>query len=129
MTVRFLSEDWFQQVEKLTAEAGDINAPAPLADLKLNLAVNDAAAGEVEMSMEGGKLKKGFHADAPVKMLLPADLARKIFIDFDQGAAMQGFMAGQISVEGDMAQLMALQTVQPSAEQKALLDKISAITA
>ena len=128
MSVRFLSDDWFQEVEKLTTAAGDINAPAPLADLKLNLAVNNDS-DEVEMSMDGGKLVKGFQAEAPVKMALPADLAKKIFIEFDQGAAMQGFMAGQISVEGDMAQLMALQTVQPSSEQKALLDQILAITA
>jgi len=128
MAIRFLSDEWFTEVEKLTAEAGDINAPAPLADLTLNLAVNDDQ-GPVEMSMAGGRLVKGCHSDAPVKMVLPADLARKIFIDFDQSAAMQGFMAGQITVEGDMGQLMALQTVQPSTEQKALLNKISAITA
>lgn len=128
MSKRFLSEEWFTEVEKLTAAAGDINPPAPLADLKLNLAVKDSD-GPVEMSMDGGRLVKGFQPEAPVTMTLPADLARRIFIDFDQSAAMQGFMAGQISVDGDMGQLMALQTVQPSTEQRALLDKISAMTA
>ena len=127
MTLRFLSDEWFNEVERLTAAAGDIKAPEQLACLKLNLAVNHAT-GPVEMSMNGGKFEKGFQKGAPVTMGLPSDLARKIFIEFDQGAAMQGFMAGLITVEGDMAQLMALQTVQPSSEQKALLDQILAIT-
>lgn len=128
MSIRFLSDEWFNEVEKLTAAAGDIKAPEQLADLKLNLAVNDDN-GPVEMSMNGGRLEKGFQDGAPVTMGLPSELARKIFIEFDQGAAMQGFMAGEITVEGDMGQLMALQTVQPSTEQKALLDQILAITA
>lgn len=128
MAQKFLSEEWFSEVDRLNAEAGDINAPSTLKELKLNLAVNDSD-HEVAMSMNEGKLVKGFQPDASVKMMLPAELARKIFIESDQMAAMQGFMAGQIKVEGDMSQLMALQSVQPSAEQKALLDKILAVTA
>lgn len=128
MQNRFLSNEWFNEVDRLTSEAGDINPPGPLKELKLNLEVKDSDA-LVQMRMDGGKLMRGFDDNAPVKMTLPAELARKIFIEFDQSAAMQGFMAGQISVDGDMAQLMALQTVQPSAEQKALLDEIQKMTA
>jgi putative sterol carrier protein len=41
---------------------------------------------------------------------------------------MQGFMSGQIKVEGDMSKLMAMQTARPSDKQKELLKEISAIT-
>lgn len=128
MSVCFLSDEWFQQIETLTVAAGDIHMSKQLSSLILNLAVHNEN-GLVEMSMNGGKLEKGFQDNASVTMKLPADLARKIFIDLDQNAAMQGFIAGQITVDGDMGQLVALQTVQPSAEQKALLAQIASITA
>ena len=62
-------------------------------------------------------------------MPLPADLARRLFIENDQSAGMQGFMSGQIKIEGDMSKLMAMQTVQPSASQKALQKQILEATA
>mgnify|MGYP000170674213 FL=1 len=62
-------------------------------------------------------------------MILPADLAKRIFIEGDQSAGMQGFMSGQIRIEGDMSKLMALQTAQPTASQVELMKKIAAITA
>ena len=37
-------------------------------------------------------------------------------------------MSGKIRVEGDMSQLMTLQTAKPSSEQAALFDKIKAVT-
>lgn len=128
MAEQFLSDKWFEQVDQLTQQAGDLDVPTQLKNLRLNLAVA-AEQGPVEMSMADGKFQRGFDAESTVKMVLPADLARKIFIEFDQSAAMQGFMAGQIKVEGDMSQLMALQTVQPSAPQKELLSQIQAMTA
>lgn len=42
--------------------------------------------------------------------------------------AMEAFMAGKIRVDGDMGQLMSIQTASPSPEQKQLLKNILAIT-
>jgi len=74
-------------------------------------------------------IEEGHHADAPTTMILPADLAKRIFIEGDQSAGMQGFMSGQIRIEGDMSKLMALQTAQPSADQVALMKQIQDVTA
>ena len=41
---------------------------------------------------------------------------------------MGAFMSGKIRVEGDMSQLMALQTARPSDEQKALFKDIKSMT-
>ena len=62
-------------------------------------------------------------------MILPADLAKRIFIEGDQSAGMQGFMSGQIKVDGDMSKLMSLQSAQPTDEQKQLMKQIQDITA
>lgn len=124
----FLSEEWFAQVAEIEAAAGNLNVPASLANLALNLTVTGTAAGNVDLCLNGGRFEKGLNASAPTKLTLPADLARRIFLDNDQNAGMQGFMSGQIRVEGDMSKLMALQSARPSEEQRAVLGKIKAIT-
>jgi putative sterol carrier protein len=84
--------------------------------------------GDREMCLSGGNIEKGHHQNAPTKLILPVDLAHRLFIDNDQSAGMQGFMSGQIKVEGDMSKLMAMQTVQPSAEQMALQKQLLEFT-
>ncbi|RMF13969.1 MAG: SCP-2 sterol transfer family protein, partial [Candidatus Dadabacteria bacterium] len=59
---------------------------------------------------------------------IPFEIAKKMFIEGDQQAGMQAFMAGQIQVEGDMSVIMQIQAVPPSPEQIELGKKISAIT-
>ncbi|MCH8544419.1 MAG: SCP2 sterol-binding domain-containing protein [Alcanivorax sp.] len=128
MSCEFLSDEWFAKVEELRAAAGDIEAPAALADLVINITIGTDG-GEKQMALVGGMLEQGHHADAPTTMILPADLAKRIFIEGDQSAGMQGFMSGQIRVEGDMSKLMALQTAQPTGAQVELMKKIQEITA
>ncbi len=125
----FLTEDWFATVEKLTAEAGDLNSPPALANLAINLVVTDAS-GNTELALDGGKIKKGLSfSNAKTTLNMDAETLRKVFLEFDMAAAMQAFMTGKIKVQGDMSQLMALQTAKPSQEQKDLFKKVSEQTA
>ena len=124
----FLTDDWFANVEKLTAEAGDLNLPASLANLALNLVVTGGE-GTTELALENGKIVKGSSANAKTTLNLDADTLRKVFLEFDMAAAMQAFMTGKIKVQGDMSQLMALQTAKPSQEQKDLFKKVLEQTA
>jgi putative sterol carrier protein len=128
MSVEFLSDEWFAKVEELRAEAGDLDVPAQLADLQLNLTVTDGS-DEINMALNGGNLERGSIEGAATTLIVPKDLAYKLFIEQDQSAAMQGFMSGQIKVEGDMSKMMAMQSVQPSAKQNELTAKIAEITA
>ncbi|AJD47883.1 hypothetical protein A167_02388 [Alcanivorax sp. S71-1-4] len=128
MSSEFLSDEWFAKVQELRAQAGDIEAPAALADLVINITVNTGD-GEKQMALVGGMIEQGHRDGAPTTLILPADLAKRIFIEGDQSAGMQGFMSGQIRIEGDMSKLMALQTAQPTAAQKDLMKQIHAITA
>ena len=123
----FLSDDWFAAVEKIRDEAGDLDVPPQLADLQLNLRVTTDG-DDVEMSLNGGNLERGVIADAGTTIILPKELAVKLFIEQDQSAGMQGFMSGQIKVEGDMSNMMAMQSVQPSAKQQELQKKIADMT-
>ena len=128
MRHKFMSADWFAKVKELRDAAGDIDTPAALHDLVINITVTGTDDGEKQMSLVAGMIEEGHHASAATTMILPVDLAHRLFIDNDRSAGMQGFMTGQIKIEGDMSKLMALQTAQPSADQVALMKKIQEVT-
>jgi putative sterol carrier protein len=119
----FLTDDWFSNVENLTAQAGDLNLPPALANLAINLVVTDSQ-GNTELSLDGGAIKKGLSPNAKTTLNMDGETLRKVLLEFDMAAAMQAFMTGKIKVQGDMSQLMALQTAKPSQEQKDLFKKV-----
>jgi putative sterol carrier protein len=124
----FLTDDWFSAVETLTAQAGDLNLPPALANLAINLIVADTS-GNTELSLDGGAIKKGLSSNAKTTLNIDGETLRKVFLEFDMGAAMQAFMTGKIKVQGDMSQLMSLQAAKPSPEQKDLFKKVLELTA
>ena len=104
----FLSDAWLEEVKTLIAESG---APEPSADaITVNMVVTGGPEGDRELHMAGGSFGAGLVDDAPTKLTVPYDVARNMFINGDQSAAMQAFMSGQIKVEGDMTKLMAMQS-------------------
>jgi len=126
MSHKFLSDEWFEAVETLKKETAELEIPAMLQDLTINLTVSGDS--EVELCLSNGLLKKAHDAEGAATMFLPADYAYRIFIENDQSAGMAGFMEGAIRVEGDMTRLMSLQTVQPTDSLVALQSKIKEMT-
>ena len=128
MSHEFLSDEWMDAVEALRTEAPE--PPAATKDLVVNLVIVDTPFGDRQAHLAGGQFERGHHAEAPTKLTVPYDLAKSLFIEGDQQAAMQAFMAGKVKVEGDMTKLMAMQTVgAPSAEQEAFQKKLQDLTA
>lgn len=123
----FLSDEWFNEVDRLTAEAGDLNLPPTLANSKLNLNVTNTANGDVSASLQNGVLKKGT-TDASTTINIDEQTLIAIALKGDMNEAMNAFMSGKIRIDGDMSQVMALQTAKPSVEQKELFKKIYAMT-
>lgn len=128
MAHEFLSDPWFEEVRKIRDEVNPPAPTGPAADMKLNIVVTGAPGGDKEIHMNAGDFGEGLIDDAPTKMTVPYEVAKQVFIEGNQQAGMQAFMQGQVKVEGDMSKLMAMQTVQPTAEQQALQEKIKAIT-
>ena len=128
MGQKFLSDSWFDEVNKLREKAS-IAVPDALKDLVINLAVTGGPDGDIEARMVGGGLERGFADDAPTKLKIPYDVARKMIVESDQSAAMQAFMSGQIQVEAHMTKLMSMQAGgSPGDDQKKLAEQIKAIT-
>jgi len=127
MSHEFLSDDWFAQVDQLIAAAGDLEIPPAMKDVEVNITVT-APSGNTELFLKDGLFVRGHRAGATTTLTLDAALARKIFVDGDAAAGTQAFFAGEIQVAGDLAKLVAMQTVEPSAPQRRLTQQIAAIT-
>ena len=124
----FLTDEWFNEVDRLTAEAGELNLPPALANTKLNLNVTGTANGDVNAALDSGIIKKGFIDNADTTINIDDETLKTIALKGDINEAMNAFMSGKIRIDGDMSQVMALQTAKPSAEQKDLFKKIFAMT-
>ncbi len=131
MRYEFLSDAWFDKVEQMVAAAGDLQIPAAMKSVAVNVTITGTGGdtnGERKLFMKDGLFVRG-HQDAPTTLTLAVELARRIFIDADAAAGVQAFLEGQIKVDGDLAQLVAMQTVEPSEPQKQLTLQIAAVTA
>ena len=123
----FLTDEWFEQVEQMGNEAGELNLPPALANMIVNLKVSDTEQ-DIEASFADGLLHRGLNDAATTTLLLDRSILQSIITDFDTNEIMGAFMGGKIRVEGDMSQLMAVQTARPSAEQKELYSNIKSMT-
>ena len=122
----FLTDAWFDAVEELRAEQPE--TPEALADATINITVTDGPDGDVDVHLAGGTFDRGHADDAPTKLTVPYETAKKLFIEGDQSAAMQAFMSGKVKVEGDMTKVMALQSTPPTPEQEAFQAKLADLT-
>ena len=123
----FLTNEWFEQVETMGSEAGELNLPPALANMIVNLKVSDTDQ-DIEANFANGLLHRGLNDAATTTLLLDRSILQSIITDFDTNQIMGAFMSGKIRVEGDMSQLMAVQTARPSTEQKELYSRIKSMT-
>src|SRR5688500_18374855 len=129
MSHPFLSPEWFAEVDRLIVEAGDLNIPPAMKSAEMNITITSPDGGETKASFANGVLARGHREGAPTSIRLSEALARKIFVEADTVAGVQAFLAGEITAEGDLAKLVAIQMEEPSAQQKVLAGKIAAMTA
>lgn len=128
MRFEFLSDEWFTKVDELIASAGDLQIPDAMRTAEVNITVKSAK-GETKLYMKEGLFQRGHEPSFTTTLTLAEDIARKIFVDGDAAAGVQAFLEGHIHVDGDLAKVVAMQTVEPSEPQKQLTRKIAAITA
>ena len=109
---QFLSDEWFEVVEKLVEEHG-ADAP-PQANVVVNLVIIETPFGDERKMHMGARDGKGewgvgHTADADVTLTTDYATAKQVFASGDPNAGMQAFMQGKVRVQGDMAKLMASQ--------------------
>jgi hypothetical protein len=123
----FLSPEWFAEVDRLVAAAGDLKIPEAMRAAEINLTITSSR-GDVPAHVKDGQLFRGHRDGAPTAITLDEALARTVFVDADTAAGIQAFIGGQLVATGDLKPLVALQMEEPSTEQRALAKRIAAIT-
>lgn len=126
MTHAFLSDDWMAAAKAVREKYAD-QAAKVTTIVRMNQTITDVPFGEGTLSVfldtsSGDVVLELGALDAPdLTVTTDYDTARKIFVDQDQAAGMQAFMAGKIKVQGDMMKMMALQTGMPQDETAKLI--------
>ena len=123
---KFLTQTWFDEVAKLNDAAGELNLPPTLANIVLNAVITGDT--PTELHLKDGKIAQGKVADAISTISIDTQTLATIITTGDINAAIEAFMMGKIRIDGDMTQVMALQTTKMSPEQKSLYKQIKAMT-
>ena len=130
----FLSDEWMAEAKAIRARYADQTGKVATS-LKINQVVTGAPFGEgtvnshIDTSSGDVVTDLGHLDDADVTLTTDYETAKKIFVDQDPTAGMQAFMAGKITVQGDMMKLMAMQTAMPNDEaSQKIAEEIKAIT-
>jgi putative sterol carrier protein len=127
----FLSEEWFTEVRRLH-DAYDDAVPAAAA-IRMNLMIKETPFGgdlPMHMTAEGGQADwdEGHLDDADVTLILGYETAREIFVGGNPQAAIEAFMAGKITMQGDITKLMEMQMAQPGPRAPELARAMQEIT-
>ncbi len=135
MTYPFLSTDWMTSARAIREKYAD-EVPDIPASISINLVILDVPFGDGEVrchldTSEGSLvLELGELEHAQTTITTDYDTAKALFVYQDQTIAMQAFMAGRIKVQGDMMQMLAMQTAIPDNEfAEKIAAEIKAITA
>jgi putative sterol carrier protein len=135
MSHPFLSPEWMDAAKAIREKYAD-QAAQITTSIRMNQVITDVPFGEGDvrlyldtssgaLEMESGELET-----PDLTLTTDYETAKKIFVDQDQAAGMQAFMAGKIKVQGDMMKMMAMQTSMPQDEiAKTIASEIKDITA
>ncbi len=133
MTYPFLSADWLDEARRIRAELSG-EGPAVVQVLRMNLVVTEVPFGEGQVAAhldtsEGQLEIEVGHVEEPdLSVTVDYVTAKAILVEGNAQAGMQAFMAGKVRVEGDMAKLLALQTVSPDPAGVELAHRLRSIT-
>lgn len=130
----FLSDEWIDEARALRAEFHGRSAPIPHL-VRMNLVVTEVPFGsgtvDAHLDTASGELDlETGHIDQPdLTVTVDYTTARAILVDGNPQAGMQAFMTGKVQVQGDMAKLLALQTVPPDPSAQELALRLREMTA
>jgi hypothetical protein len=112
----FLSDGWIEESRRIREQYRG-RTPDLAVSIKINQIINDVPFGSgvvhahVDTSSGQLNIDAGHLEDADLTLTLSYDTAKAILVDGDAQAAMNAFLGGKIKVDGDITQLIALQTV------------------
>ncbi|MCB1255708.1 MAG: SCP2 sterol-binding domain-containing protein [Microthrixaceae bacterium] len=112
---QFLTEEWVEAAKKVRDEHTTAGAP-PAHLIRMNQIITEVPFGEgtinahVDTTDGTVKMDLGHIENPDLTVTLDYATAKAILVEGNPQAGMQAFMAGKITVDGDMMKLMAMQT-------------------
>ena len=138
MSHPFLSPSWMEAAKAIREKYADQSTKVTTS-IRMNQVITDVPEGvgsdsviKLYMDTSSGDvvMELGELEGADLTLTTDYDTARKLFVEQDQAAGMQAFMAGKIKVQGDMMKMMAMQTSMPQDEvAKKIAAEIKDLTA
>ena len=134
MPFPFLSAEWMDAAKAIRDKYADQSAAITIS-VRMNQIITDSPLGDGDihlyldtssghLDMEAGELET-----PDLTLTTDYDTAKTIFVDQDQAAGMQAFLAGKIKVQGDMMKMMAMQTSMPQDDiTRTIAEEIKQIT-
>jgi len=132
-TYLFLSEEWLDEARAIRAEYEGRGGGIDHA-VRVNLIVVEVPFGEGAVHAHADTstgeliLDMGHIEAADLLVTIGYEIARAMLVEGNPQAGLQAFMQGKIKVEGDIAKLMALQTVSPDPTATEIAARIQAMT-
>jgi len=130
----FLTDEWMEAARSLREQYAD-RLPDVTIEVRINQIVTDVPFGEgvlhayIDSSDGSLELELGELDEPDVTLTTDYDTAKAMVVDQDPAVLMQSFMAGKITIQGDMMKLMAMQASVPANEASIeLAAEIQAIT-
>jgi hypothetical protein len=133
-TYQFLSDEWLDEARSIRAEF-DGKGDGISHSIRMNLVIDAVPFGEgsVEAHVDTSSgeliLDTGHIDPVDLKVSLDYDVAKPILVEGNPQAGIQAFMSGKVKVEGDIAKLMALQSMTPDPTAAEIAARILAMTA
>jgi putative sterol carrier protein len=137
MSFPFLSSDWMDAARAIREKYAD-QATKITTVIRMNQVITDVpddVHGEstirsyLDTSSGSAELELGELETADLTITTDYATARALFVEQDQAAGMQAFMAGKIKVQGDMMKMMQMQTAMPQDDiAKVIAQEIKDIT-
>lgn len=121
MSHPFLSDEWIAAARDIRHRYAD-RVPPIEARVRINVVTTKVPFGEgtihghIDTSEGSLQMELGLLESADLTVTTDYDTARQLFVDQDPAASMQAFLSGRIKVEGDITQLMLMQTSMPTTE-------------
>lgn len=117
----FLSAEWISEARRIRdALRPELGEPTEGMAVRMNQIITEVPFGEgtiaAHMDTTSGQpeVDLGHLDDAEVTLTLDYATARQVFVDNDQRAAMDAFIAGKIKVTGDLTKLLTMSQAAPN---------------
>ncbi len=132
-TYPFLSDPWLEEARAIRAEY-EGRGTAIDHSIRMNLVISEVPFGpgvvnaHVDTSSGELLLDTGHLDSADLTVSLDYGVAKAILVEGNPQAGLQAFMAGKVRVDGDIAKLMAMQTLAPNPIAADIASRILEIT-